>query len=249
MLTGCTVGPKYHPPAIQPPPAFKEAPPPGPTSNPPQAQQNNQANGTKDNTTETWTVAQPADAKIRGDWWAIFNEPELNDLEGQLNINNQNLKLYFENYMEARALVGEARAQYFPTVSFGPSYNRARSSGNLSSSFAFNTGKTSQIYSLPVDVSWTRTCLAESAARYTRRSTTPRSARQTWRTSALSSKRTGQFLFRDSGQDALIQLFIQTVAQYQKSLDLTQAQYETGVGDQTLGSGSAGRLSSRPRRP
>ncbi len=121
MLTGCTVGPKYHPPAIQPPPAYKEAPPPGPTSNPPQAQQ---SDAPKDNTTETWTVAQPADAKIRGDWWAIFNEPELNDLEGQLNINNQNLKLYFQNYMQARALVGEARALYFPTSSFGPSYSR-----------------------------------------------------------------------------------------------------------------------------
>src|ERR1700740_1368226 len=132
MLTGCTVGPKYHPPAVQPPPAFKEAPPPGPTSNPPQAQPGNQASGTQDNTQETWTVAQPADAKIRGDWWAIFNEPELNDLESQLNINNQNLKLFFENYMQARALVGEARALYFPTVTFGPSYNRAKSSGNLS---------------------------------------------------------------------------------------------------------------------
>ena len=76
-------------------------------------------------------MAQPADAKIRGDWWAIFNEPELNDLESQLNINNQNIKVYFENFMEARALVGEARAQYFPTVSFGPSYTRSKSSGNL----------------------------------------------------------------------------------------------------------------------
>ncbi|MGB8535409.1 MAG: hypothetical protein WCD57_03270, partial [Acidobacteriaceae bacterium] len=139
MLTGCTVGPKYHPPVLQPPPAFKEAPPPGPTSNPPQAQPGNQANGTQDNTTETWTVAQPSDAKIRGDWWAIFNEPELNDLESQLNINNQNLKLFFENYLQARALVGQARAAYFPTVSFGPSYTRAKSSGNLSRSSSFNT--------------------------------------------------------------------------------------------------------------
>ena len=76
-------------------------------------------------------MAQPADAKIRGDWWNIFNDPELNDLESQLNIDNQNIKQYFENFMESRALVREARAQYFPTVSFGPSYNRQRSSRNL----------------------------------------------------------------------------------------------------------------------
>ena len=230
MLTGCTVGPKYHPPAVQPPPAFKEAPPPGPTSNPPQAQQ---SDAPKDNTAETWTVAQPADAKIRGDWWAIFNEPELNDLEGQLNINNQNLKLYFENYMQARALVGEARALYFPTVNFGPSYNRAKSSGNLSSSAAFNTGKTSQIYSLPVDISWTPDLFGRIRSQV-------REAQYNAQVSAadlenerlLEQADLANFYFEIRGQDALIQLLTQAVAYYQKSLDLTQAQYETGVGDQ-----------------
>src|SRR5271168_3454787 len=121
FLTGCTVGPKYHPPAVQPPPAFKEAPPATP-ANPPADQAQDNGN---------WTVAEPGDAKIRGDWWAIFNEPELNDLEAQLNIDNQNIKLSFENFMEARALVGEARALYYPTVSIGPGYNRQRSSSNL----------------------------------------------------------------------------------------------------------------------
>jgi NodT family efflux transporter outer membrane factor (OMF) lipoprotein len=234
MLTGCTVGPKYHPPAIQPPPAFKEAPPAGPTSNPPQAQQqNNQANGTQDNTTETWTVAQPADAKIRGDWWAIFNEPELNDLEGQLNINNQNLKLYFENYMQARALVGEARALYFPTVTFGPSYNRSKSSGNLSSSASFNTGKTSQIYSLPVDVSWTPDLFGRIRSQvHEAQYNAQVSAADLENERLIEQADLANFYFEIRGQDALIQLFTQTVAQYQKSLDLTQAQYETGVGDQ-----------------
>ncbi|MDX6460732.1 MAG: hypothetical protein QOE55_4429, partial [Acidobacteriaceae bacterium] len=230
MLTGCTVGPKYHPPAIQPPPAYKETPPPGPTSNPPQAQQ---SDAPKDNTTETWTVAQPADEKIRGDWWAIFNEPELNDLEGQLNINNQNLKLFFENYMQARALVGEARALYFPTVNFAPSYSRAKSSGNLSSSASFNTGKTSQIYSLPVDISWTPDLFGRIRSQV-------REAQYNAQVSAadLENERLieqadlANFYFEIRGQDALIQLFTQAVGYYQKSLDLTQAQYETGVGDQ-----------------
>ena len=130
MLTGCTVGPKYHPPAIQAPPAYKEAPP----ATPPASASQSQDNG-------NWTVAQPADEKIRGDWWAIFNDPELNDLEAQLNINNQTIKTYFENFMEARALVREARAQYFPTVSIGPSYTRSRSSGNLSNTASANTGQ------------------------------------------------------------------------------------------------------------
>jgi NodT family efflux transporter outer membrane factor (OMF) lipoprotein len=230
MLTGCTVGPKYHPPAIQPPPAFKEAPPPGPTSNPPQAQQ---SDAPKDNTTETWTVAQPADAKIRGDWWAIFNEPELNDLEGQLNINNQNLKLYFENYMEARALVGEARAAYFPTVSFGPSYTRSRSSGNLSNTASANTGRTGQIYSLPVDISWTPDLFGRIRSQvHEAQYNAQVSAADLENERLVEQADLANFYFEIRGQDALIQLFQQTVAYYQKSLDLTQAQYDTGVGDQ-----------------
>ncbi len=233
MLTGCTVGPKYHPPAIQPPPAFKEAPPPGPTSNPPQAQQNNQGNGTQDNTTETWTVAQPADEKIRGDWWAIFKEPELNDLETQLNINNQNLKLYFENYMEARALVGEARALYFPTVSFGPSYTRGKSSGSLNSGSSFNTGKNSQIYSLPLDISWTPDLFGRIRSQvHEAQYNAQVSAADLENERLVEQADLANFYFEIRGQDALIQLFTQTVAQYQKSLDLTQAQYDTGVGDQ-----------------
>jgi NodT family efflux transporter outer membrane factor (OMF) lipoprotein len=231
MLTGCTVGPKYHPPAIQPPPAFKEAPPPGPTSNPPQAQQS-QGNGTQDNSTETWTVAQPSDAKIRGDWWAIFNEPELNELESQLNINNQNLKLYFENYMEARALVGEARAEYFPTVSFGPSYSRSRSSGNLSNTASANTGRTGQIYSLPVDISWTPDLFGRIRSQVKEAQYNAQvSAADLENERLIEQADLANFYFEIRGQDALIQLFMQTVAQYQKSLDLTQAQYETGVGD------------------
>jgi NodT family efflux transporter outer membrane factor (OMF) lipoprotein len=225
ILTGCTVGPKYHPPAIQPPPAFKEAPPATPTANAAQPQ-DNQDNG-------NWTVAQPADAKIRGDWWAIFNEPELNDLEGQLNINNQNLKLFFENYMEARALVGEARALYFPTVSFGPSYTRSKSSGNLNNTSNANTGRTSQIYSLPVEVSWTPDLFGRIRNQV-------REAQYSAQVSAadLENERLieqgdlANFYFEIRGQDALIQLFTQTVAYYQKALDYTQAQYDTGVGDQ-----------------
>ena len=228
LLTGCTVGPKYHQPAVPTPPAFKEAPPAAaaPTTSP-SPDTANQDNG-------NWTVAQPADAKIRGDWWAIFNEPELNDLEGQLNINNQNIKLYFENFMEARALVGEARAQYFPTVSFGPSYSRQRSSSNLGpTSATANPGKTSQIYALPVEVSWTPDLFGRirnqvHAAQYSAQV----SAADLENERLIEQADLAEFYFEIRGQDALIDLYTRTVAEYQKSLDLTQAQYDTGVGDQ-----------------
>src|SRR5208283_935490 len=88
---------------------------------------------------EGWTVAQPSDAMLRGKWWEIFNDPELNALEEQLNVNNQNIKQYFENFMEARAVVREARSQFFPTLSAAPSVTHSRTSANLRGSSTTNT--------------------------------------------------------------------------------------------------------------
>src|SRR5690348_5901065 len=108
LLAGCMVGPKYHPPAatVQPPPAaYKELP----AENPPEGQ---------------WKVAQPQDAMLHGKWWGIYSDSELNALEDQLNINNQNIKQSFENFMEARTLVTQARAQLYPSLSTAPSFRR-----------------------------------------------------------------------------------------------------------------------------
>src|SRR6202451_4788601 len=122
ILSGCVVGPKYHPPAPQ-------APAP-----------NYQESTTQFQDNGPWTVAQPADAKLRGKWWEIFNDPELNALEEQLNIANQNIKQYFENFMEARAVVREARSQYFPTLSTAPSFTRSRTSGSLNTTPVVTSG-------------------------------------------------------------------------------------------------------------
>src|SRR5271167_2647658 len=139
ILSGCVVGPKYHPPAPPQAPAavYKESP----------------ANSKE---TGDWTVAQPADAKLRGKWWEIFNDPELNALEEQLDINNQNLKQFFENFMAARAIVREARSQYFPTLSVGPAITHQRSSANLGSNAGNATSPQLQSsnFSLPLEASW-----------------------------------------------------------------------------------------------
>src|SRR5580700_7110741 len=107
LLGACNVGPKYTPPAMPPPPAFKEAAPAAYSSAPP----------------GTWQPAQPQDAVLKGKWWEMFNEPELNALEDQLNIDNQNI-------MAARAQVSEARTGYYPTVTANPSVTNSRTSTN-----------------------------------------------------------------------------------------------------------------------
>ena len=108
MMAGCLPGPKYRAPSApaSTAPAYKES-----------TVHFTDAPG--------WKVAAPQDAMLRGKWWEIFQEPELNSLEDQLNINNQNIKVSFENYMAARALIREARAQYWPTVTTSPSWSRA----------------------------------------------------------------------------------------------------------------------------
>ncbi len=225
-VTGCHVGPAYHPPAIQPPPAFKEAPPAAPPADTTQPPNN------ADNV--NWAPAQPADAKIRGDWWAIFNDPELNDLESQLNIDNQNIKLYFENFMESRALVREARAQYFPTVSVGPSYNRQRSSAKSGPDQHHGQSRQDLADLLAaigcfLDPGPIRQNPPTSAQRAIHRAGQCRGSGER---AIVEQADLAEFFFEIRGQDALIQIYTQTVAADQKALDYNQAQYDTGVGDQ-----------------
>jgi len=142
LLAGCDVGPRYVPPATTAPQVYKETP-----------AQFEEAG--------EWSVAKPQDAALRGKWWEIYNDPDLNALEDQLNIDNQNIRQAFDNFMEARALVREARSQYFPTVSVGGSYTRSQTSANVGSAASSGTassgaasGKQSQVFAIPADVSW-----------------------------------------------------------------------------------------------
>jgi NodT family efflux transporter outer membrane factor (OMF) lipoprotein len=215
LLTGCHVGPPYHapaPPAVT-APNYKES-----TVN------------FKD--AEGWKVASPQDAMIRGNWWEVFNEPELNTLEGQLNINNENLKTYFENYMAARAVIAEARAQYWPTISASPSWSRSRNSPNQSVSSTATTGRTFNLWNLPVDVSWTPDFWGKirnqvHAAQYAAQA----SAADLEVEKLTEQSSLAEYFFEIRGQDMLQQILDETVAADQKSLDYTQAQYDTGVGD------------------
>src|SRR5438874_4518330 len=140
-LGGCRVGPTYQrPPALAqaPPEIYKESPQNFPGS-------------------DAWKVAQPQDAMLRGKWWEIYNDPELNALEEKVEIDNQNIKRSFENYMAARAVVAEARSQLFPVVGFNPSFQRSGSSANSATSStttALPQNRVSNQYSLPFDVSW-----------------------------------------------------------------------------------------------
>jgi len=63
-----------------------------------------------------WKVAQPRDELPRGRWWELYNDPQLNALEAQVDISNQNLAAAEANYRQALALIRVARAAYFPLL-------------------------------------------------------------------------------------------------------------------------------------
>ncbi|MGO8930179.1 MAG: TolC family protein, partial [Limisphaerales bacterium] len=104
--------------------------------------------------TNLWKLAQPSDAVLRGKWWEAFTNAQLNALEEQVAVSNQNVAAAFANFLSARALVKQARAQLFPTLAANPAVTRSRQPifGNQ---FGSSPGaETLTDYSLPLDASW-----------------------------------------------------------------------------------------------
>ncbi|MCL6464724.1 MAG: efflux transporter outer membrane subunit [Acidobacterium ailaaui] len=212
-LAGCTVGPNYKRPAplAPPPPAFKEAvPPPG------------IPNG-------GWKQAQPNDQSLRGKWWEIYNDPQLNALEEKVAVSNQTLRAAMEQYFAARAAVQTYRASYFPTLSAGPSITRQHLSSNRPTAVP---GAVSQYndFALSGQASWEPDLWGQ-----VRRSV--ESARATAQASAADlanvelSLRSELALdyFEMRGLDLQKQLLDDTVASYEDYLKLTQIRFQGGV--------------------
>jgi NodT family efflux transporter outer membrane factor (OMF) lipoprotein len=213
LTSSCNVGPKYVKPAAPTPPAFKESSP---------AAYSSALDG-------AWQPAQPADAKLKGKWWEIFNEPELNTLEDQLNIDNQNIKQFFENFMAARAQVREARAGLFPTVTANPGLTKTGNAGKTNAS-STNSGNGTSDYSLPLEASW-------APDLWGRVRNTVREFQFAAQVSAadLENERLteqaalAQFYFELRGQDALQDVYNRTIEADRKALELTRALVETGI--------------------
>src|SRR5882757_2306651 len=112
LLTGCMVGPNYSRPSVPTAPGYKEAPP---------ASYSNQ---------DGWKVIQPGDAQIKGDWWGLFDDPQLNSLEAKVDGANQTLKIADANFRAAHANVGFYRAAEAPTIGVAPGISAVRDSAN-----------------------------------------------------------------------------------------------------------------------
>jgi NodT family efflux transporter outer membrane factor (OMF) lipoprotein len=128
FVAGCAVGPKYKVPAVTTPAAYKES--------------------------ANWKPAQPNEQQLGGNWWEIFQDPQLNALEGQINVSNQNLKAAVAQYQEARASLRYVRADYFPTVTTSPSATREQYSNNRPPHSSSFNGITFNDFTVPVSFSY-----------------------------------------------------------------------------------------------
>jgi NodT family efflux transporter outer membrane factor (OMF) lipoprotein len=137
LLAGCNFAPHYEKPTVAAPAAFKEL-------TPAQARE-----------TDGWKTAEPQDNALRGRWWEMFQQPELNALEEQVTVtNNQTLAAAFQSYLVEQDLMKAARTGYFPTVSADPSGTVSRSNLQLPGSSGGTAGKSVKSYTLPLDASW-----------------------------------------------------------------------------------------------
>ncbi len=116
VFTGCNFAPSYKRPATPNPGAFKELTP------------------VTEKQVDGWKTAQPNDTALRGKWWEMFNDPQLNALEEQVDITNQTVAAALDNFLAARAIVKQNRAQYFPGITADPSVTRSRQAARSGSS-------------------------------------------------------------------------------------------------------------------
>ncbi|MGD0403819.1 MAG: efflux transporter outer membrane subunit [Candidatus Acidiferrales bacterium] len=204
LLGGCTVGPKYVRPSTDVPADYKE--------------------------TKDWKVAQPSAEAIKGKWWEVYQDPQLNTLEEKIDVSNQSLKSAQAQFLQARAAVRISRSFQFPTVTADPAIARERFSQNrplgvVGATQTFNDFQVPGLdatYELDV---WGRV-----------RRTVEQSRSQA-QASAADLASVGLSLhaelatdyFQLRGLDAQIQLLTSTVEAFQKALDLTQSRFNGGL--------------------
>ncbi len=210
-LSGCTVGPNYQRPTSAPPAlTYRELPPPP----------------------GDWKPAVPADALARGEWWRVFGDPELDDLEKRLTGANLQVEQALQNYLAASAVVRQARADYFPSIGIGPEISRVHPSKNEPKPLGTIPGQYND-FQLTGQANWQ----PDFWGRVRREVEGARANAQALAADEANvelSVRTELALdyYQLRGLDAQQQLLDITIASFQDSLNLTERRFRGGVATQ-----------------
>jgi len=193
-LSGCVVGPDYHPPGAPVSPAYKEL--------------------------KGWKIATPRDDIDRGAWWSIYHDQTLNGLEAQVDVSNQNLAAAVAAFRQAAAIVQEARAALFPTVDL--LYNPTRTRIPPVRAITRVTLETTATWDLDV---WGRIQrLVESDVDLAQAS-----AADVANARLLAQAQLAVAYFNLRAADSLRTLLDRTIAEYQRTVTITENQYEQGT--------------------
>jgi NodT family efflux transporter outer membrane factor (OMF) lipoprotein len=216
LLAGCMVGPNYKTPSAIMAPSFKEATPSSFAEN------------------DGWKPGQPSDARLKGDWWTLFQDAQLNELEPQVDTANQSLKVAEANFRAARTQIGFARSNEAPTIGAGPSISTVRESAHqpyFPASLA-NNGEGN--FNLPVDLNYE----IDLWGRIRREVTSARALAQAG-DADLESARLSLHAelaidyFGLRAADAQEKLLDDTVKAYESAVQLTQDRFEGGAAPQS----------------
>ena len=201
-LAGCAVGPDYKRPDAQVPASYKEL--------------------------EGWRDARPQDDLPRGQWWSVFADPELDRLLARVDVSNQNVRAAEARVRQARSVIDQARAAFFPPINANASGVRSKAP-SLSNSPSFATGAVNT-WNANLNTSWEldfwgklRRGLEASSASFQASDAQLEAAKLSARASLA------QAYFNLRAADSTKKLLEDTVAAYKKSLELTENRYKAGV--------------------
>jgi NodT family efflux transporter outer membrane factor (OMF) lipoprotein len=203
-----------------------------------------------------WKPAQPKDDMIRGKWWEIYHDPQLNSLEDQVNISNQNVLQAEAQFRDAAAAVKVARSAFFPTVTANPAYTLSQASqntsggGRSSGSIVQSSGATGAVFSggggnqhvgaqdvslydLPIEATYMVDIWGSVRRNVEANAATAQASFANLENMRLSFQATlAQDYFSLHGLDAQEELLRENVVVFQKFLDLTTNQYNSGIASQ-----------------
>lgn len=196
LLSGCTVGPDYLRPTMTMPLHYKEA--------------------------RGWRQAAPQDSVGKGEWWAVYRDPQLDSLLRQVSISNQNVANYTALYRQAQALAAGSRSDLFPTLGYDASSTRSGSH----SSGQRTTGNTHQA---ELSASWEldlwgklRRTLEEN------RASAEASAAELANITLSAQSELAQDYFQLRVMDEQIALYQRSVAAYEGYLRVINNKYQAG---------------------
>ncbi len=210
LLCGCMVGPKYV------------------RSTAPQTQGFKELGNSQEE--EGWKVAQPDDTLLRGKWWELYGDTELNELEEQVDPSNQTLKIAEATFRQARAAIRFSRASKAPTIGTAPSISTVRDSANQPYFPASEANNGTGDFTLPLDLSyeidlWGRVRRTVTAS--TEQAQASAADLETARLSLHAEVAIDYFEVRSA--DAQERLLNDTVNAYGEALDLTKNRFEGGA--------------------